>query len=76
MCVDYELGLSMEESKAFMAQFTSGKPFMSFQDFFGNLLGFPHDFFHRLRREAPVASHEGDIHGGPGYWILSRHRDR
>jgi len=45
MCQAYELGLSMDESKAFMAQFTSGKPFMSFQDFFGNLLGFPHDFF-------------------------------
>jgi len=45
MCVDYDLGLSMDESKAFMAQFTSGKPFMSFQDFFQNLLGFPFDFF-------------------------------
>jgi len=37
--------------------------------------GFPHDFFRRLRREAPVAWHEGDVHGGPGYWIVSRHAD-
>ncbi len=37
--------------------------------------GFPHDFFRRLRRDAPVCWHEGDVHGGPGYWIVSRHRD-
>ena len=28
-----------------MTQFTSGKPFLSFGDFFTNLLGFPFDFF-------------------------------
>src|SRR5262245_58146452 len=32
--------------------------------------GFPHELFRRLRREAPVAWHAGDIHGGPGYWVL------
>jgi cholest-4-en-3-one 26-monooxygenase len=37
--------------------------------------GFPHDFFRALRREAPVAWHEGDVYGGPGYWILSRYDD-
>jgi cytochrome P450 len=37
--------------------------------------GFPHDFFRTLRREAPVAWHEGDVFGGPGYWILSRYDD-
>jgi len=37
--------------------------------------GFPHDFFRALRREAPVAWHEGDVFGGPGYWILSRYDD-
>jgi cytochrome P450 len=37
--------------------------------------GFPHDFFRALRREAPVVWHEGDVHGGPGYWILSRYDD-
>merc|ERR1711967_110301 len=37
LCKDYEMGLSSDEAKAFMAQFTSGKPFMSFQDFFQNL---------------------------------------
>ncbi len=37
--------------------------------------GFPHDFFRQLRREAPVSWHEGDVHGGPGYWIVSRYHD-
>jgi cholest-4-en-3-one 26-monooxygenase len=37
--------------------------------------GFPHDFFRALRREEPVAWHEGDIHGGPGYWIVSKYED-
>jgi cytochrome P450 len=37
--------------------------------------GFPHDLFRRLRREAPVAWHAGDVHGGPGYWIVSRYED-
>ncbi len=37
--------------------------------------GFPHDFFRALRREQPVAWHEGDRFGGPGYWILSRYDD-
>ena len=37
--------------------------------------GFPHDFFRALRNEAPVAWHEGDVYGGPGYWILSRYDD-
>merc|ERR1712070_864419 len=40
-----ELRLNQEEARDFMLQYTSGKPFMSFQDFFQNLLGFPHDFF-------------------------------
>lgn len=37
--------------------------------------GFPHEAFRALRREAPVAWHEGDVHGGPGYWIVSRYDD-
>lgn len=37
--------------------------------------GFPHAWFRELRREAPVCWHEGDIHGGPGYWIVSRYHD-
>ena len=37
--------------------------------------GFPHELFRRLRREAPVAWHEGDLHGGPGYWVISRYED-
>ncbi len=37
--------------------------------------GFPHAFFRALRRGAPVAWHEGDVFGGPGYWILSRYDD-
>lgn len=45
LCCAYDLGLGEEESRAFLAQFTSGKPFMSFQDFFQNMLGFPYDFF-------------------------------
>ena len=37
--------------------------------------GFPHDMFRQLRREQPVAWHEGDSHGGPGYWIISKYDD-
>ena len=37
--------------------------------------GFPHDHFRRLRAEDPVHWHEGDIHGGPGYWIVSKYDD-
>jgi len=37
--------------------------------------GFPHDFFRELRAETPVAWHEGDVHGGPGYWIISKYDD-
>jgi len=37
--------------------------------------GFPHEFFRRLRREDPVAWHAGDVHGGPGYWIVSKYED-
>jgi cholest-4-en-3-one 26-monooxygenase len=37
--------------------------------------GFPHDHFRRLRKEDPVHWHEGDIYGGPGYWVLSRYDD-
>ena len=37
--------------------------------------GFPHAFFRALRREAPVAWHDGDVFGGPGYWIVSRYDD-
>jgi cytochrome P450 len=37
--------------------------------------GFPHALFRRLRRAAPVCWHEGDVHGGPGYWIVSRYDD-
>ena len=37
--------------------------------------GFPHDFFRELRASDPVAWHEGDIHGGPGYWIVSKYED-
>jgi cholest-4-en-3-one 26-monooxygenase len=44
--------------------------------------GFPHEFFRRLRREAPVYWHEGEhrepgLPGepGPGYWIVSKYAD-
>jgi cytochrome P450 len=37
--------------------------------------GFPHELFRRLRRELPVAWHAGDVHGGPGYWVVSRYDD-
>ena len=42
-------------------------------DSFAN--GFPHEFFRELREKEPVFWHEGDIHGGPGYWIISKHDD-
>ena len=35
----------------------------------------PHAFFKELRAQEPVFWHEGDIHGGPGYWIVSRYAD-
>ena len=37
--------------------------------------GFPHDHFRRLRSEDPVHWHEGDVHGGPGYWVVSKYDD-
>ncbi len=37
--------------------------------------GFPHAHFRRLRADDPVHWHEGDIHGGPGYWVVSRYDD-
>ncbi len=37
--------------------------------------GFPHAFFRELRAKEPVFWHEGDIHGGPGYWIISKYDD-
>ena len=37
--------------------------------------GFPHAFFRELRAKDPVFWHEGDIHGGPGYWIISKYDD-
>lgn len=37
--------------------------------------GFPHAWFRELRREAPVCWHEGDVFGGPGYWIVSKYHD-
>jgi cholest-4-en-3-one 26-monooxygenase len=37
--------------------------------------GFPHDFFNELRTTEPVYWHEGDVFGGPGYWIVSKHED-
>jgi cholest-4-en-3-one 26-monooxygenase len=46
---------------------------LSDPDSFGD--GFPHEMFRWLRREKPVAWHEGDVHGGPGYWIISRYED-
>lgn len=41
--------------------------------------GFPHEAFHRLRREQPVAwcpepASEG-FEGGPGFWAVTRHAD-
>jgi cytochrome P450 len=46
---------------------------LSDPDSFGD--GFPHEMFRALRRENPVVWHEGDIHGGPGYWIISKYED-
>ena len=40
-------------------------------DIFAN--GFPHAFFRELRAEEPVFRHEGDVHGGSGYWIVSKY---
>lgn len=37
--------------------------------------GFPHEFFRELRAKEPVFWHEGDVHGGPGYWIISKYDD-
>ncbi len=37
--------------------------------------GFPHDYFRHLRAEDPVHWHEGDIHGGPGYWVIAKYDD-
>jgi cytochrome P450 len=39
--------------------------------------GFPHEFFTRLRAEAPVYWHEPSEHtpDGEGFWVLSRHAD-
>ena len=37
--------------------------------------GFPHAFFRELRAKQPVFWHEGDVHGGPGYWIISKYDD-
>jgi cytochrome P450 len=37
--------------------------------------GFPHEFFRELRANAPVYWHEGDVRGGPGYWIVSKYDD-
>ena len=42
-------------------------------DSFAN--GFPHAFFRELRAVEPVYWHEGDVHGGPGYWIVSKYDD-
>jgi cytochrome P450 len=37
--------------------------------------GFPHEFFRELRATEPVYWHEGDVYGGPGYWIVSKYED-
>ena len=39
--------------------------------------GFPHDFFTRLRHEAPVWWHEATekTPGGEGFWVVSRYED-
>ena len=37
--------------------------------------GFPHAFFRELRAKEPIFWHEGDVHGGPGYWIVSKYDD-
>ena len=37
--------------------------------------GFPHEYLRQLRAEDPVHWHEGDVHGGPGYWIVSKYDD-
>lgn len=39
------IDVTLPECKNFMLGFTGGKAYMSFADFFQNLLGFPHDFF-------------------------------
>ncbi len=37
--------------------------------------GVPHDFFRELRSKNPVYWHEGDIYGGPGFWVISKYED-
>ena len=46
-------------------------PDLSHPDTFAD--GFPHALFRELRRSDPVAWHEGDYCGGPGYWVVSRY---
>jgi cholest-4-en-3-one 26-monooxygenase len=37
--------------------------------------GFPHAFFARLRREAPVFRHPEPAVEGPGFWVISKYED-
>jgi cholest-4-en-3-one 26-monooxygenase len=37
--------------------------------------GFPHAFFRRLRREAPVFRHPEPPADGPGFWVISKYED-
>ncbi|HUH12554.1 MAG TPA: cytochrome P450 [Longimicrobiales bacterium] len=37
--------------------------------------GFPHAFFARLRREAPVFRHPEPPAEGPGFWVISKYDD-
>ena len=37
--------------------------------------GFPHAFFRKLRREAPVYRHPEPPEEGPGFWVISRYED-
>ncbi|MCH2172563.1 cytochrome P450 [Myxococcota bacterium] len=48
-------------------------PDLSHADSFSQ--GFPHEVFRTLRREQPVAWHEGDRFGGPGFWVITKHED-
>lgn len=45
LLTSFGIDLNLDECREFMSNFTAGKSFMSFGDFFQNLLGFPHDFF-------------------------------
>jgi cytochrome P450 len=52
---------------------SAAEPDLSHPDSFAD--GFPHAFFRELRAQAPVHWQQGDVFGGPGFWVLSRYEE-